>query len=415
MPLDENGLLVLCGPSFSGKSEFAGHWFKESEIVSFDKIENLLAYSQEDLEEDPTARSLLFSIIEHRLRSNLFTVVDTRSLNVMFRKRLVQLAREYQVSCYLLIMDLPLENCLSRAERFKETIEPLKLKIQSELTELASRSAYYEGFSVVYRWSSFGERGPIPVRTPLPIRLALSGPFDIIGDVHGCYDELISLLKAMGYYNDLSSRSWAHPEGRKAVFLGDLADRGPHSLAVIELVASMVESGNALYLPGNHCEKLARYFSGSSVSVEHGLETTVQELQLLDSNTRKIIAQRFLNLYHQAPPYLLLDRDRLLVAHAGLPEKYHGRLSLQIRTFSLYGELTGELDPHGRPIRYNWALSYSGRPLVVYGHTPNLYPRFVNNTINIDQGCVFGGALTSLRYPEREIVSIPAQYIYWQP
>ncbi len=415
MPIDENGLIVLCGPSLSGKTSFAKRWFRESELIALEKISSLLHPGSSPDESDPQARELLSSLVRQRLKANLLTVVDSKSLDSSFRRELVQLSREYQVTSYLLIMDFSPEEYLERYQSASRELDSVQIELEIYLTELASRSAYYEGFNAVYRWSQFGGQGPLPLRKPLPIRKELSGPFDIIGDIHGCYDELIALLRRMGYLNDLGSPSWYHPEGRLAVFLGDLADRGPHSLAVIELVISMVESGNALYLPGNHCEKLARYFYGSKVSVEHGLETTVQELEILDAPTKESFARRFLKLYGEAPPYLLLDSDRLLVAHAGLPEKYHGRLSMRIKSFAIYGELTGELDAYGRPIRYNWSLHYSGRPLVVYGHTPNLYPRFINNSINIDQGCVFGGALTALRYPEREIISIPAKYIYWHP
>src|SRR5207244_8184363 len=103
---------------------------------------------------------------------------------------------------------------------------------------------------------------------------------------------------------------------------------------------------------------------------------------------------------------------RLVVAHAGMKESMPGRGSGVVRAFALFGETTGETDAYGLPIRYNWAAEYRGRALVVYGHTPTPEPEWLNNTICIDTGCVFGGRLTALRYPEKELVSVPAARTY---
>ena len=106
--------------------------------------------------------------------------------------------------------------------------------------------------------------------------------------------------------------------------------------------------------------------------------------------------------------HYVLDGGRLVVAHAGLQAEMHGRASAAVRAFALYGETTGETDEFGLPVRYPWAQDYRGQAAVVYGHTPVPEPDWVNNTICIDTGCVFGGRLTALRYPERELVSVPA-------
>ena len=104
----------------------------------------------------------------------------------------------------------------------------------------------------------------------------------------------------------------------------------------------------------------------------------------------------------------MLDRGKLVVAHAGLKQEMQGRGSGGVREFCLYGESTGETDEFGLPVRLDWAAEYRGPAMVVYGHTPVVEPRWLNNTVNIDTGCVFGGKLTALRYPEREFVSVPA-------
>ena len=105
---------------------------------------------------------------------------------------------------------------------------------------------------------------------------------------------------------------------------------------------------------------------------------------------------------------LCLDDGKLVVAHAGMKEEMQGRGSGKVRDFALYGETTGETDEFGLPVRYNWAAEYRGKAMVVYGHTPVPEPEWLNRTINIDTGCVFGGKLTALRYPEKELVSVPA-------
>ena len=230
--------------------------------------------------------------------------------------------------------------------------------------------------------------------------------FDIIGDIHGCYRELTELLQALGY--SFNGEAAHHDGSRKIVFLGDLTDRGPESIKVIELVYDLVQQGLAYYTPGNHCNKLYRYFLGNKVQIAHGLETTVEEFEHLPAKKQKEIRYKFINLYEKAPLYLQLDGGNLIVAHAGIREDYIGRTDKKVKTFVLYGDITGGKYPDGRPVRRDWAQNYKGERIIVYGHTPVLEVRHLNNTYNIDTGCVFGGKLTALRYPEMEIVQVPS-------
>ena len=110
----------------------------------------------------------------------------------------------------------------------------------------------------------------------------------------------------------------------------------------------------------------------------------------------------------------VLDEARLVVAHAGLPEGYHGDDSKRARRLALYGETIGVVGDSGLPDRKAWAADYSGPAAVVYGHTPVPVASWMNNTINIDTGCVFGGSLTALRWPERELVSVAATATHYQ-
>jgi protein phosphatase len=236
------------------------------------------------------------------------------------------------------------------------------------------------------------------------------GPFDIIGDVHGCFDELVELLNKLGYdTKDLGQI--VPPAGRKAVFVGDLVDRGPKVVEVLSLVSSMVSQGTAICVPGNHDAKLVRKLRGRDVQVTHGLAETLQQLQAVTAERQS----QFADFLDKLVSHYVLDEGRLVVAHAGMKQQYIGRSSKRVREFALYGETTGETDDCGLPVRHNWAAEYRGRAIVVYGHTPVLEPDWLNNTINIDTGCVFGGKLTALRYPERELVSVLAREEYAVP
>lgn len=97
-----------------------------------------------------------------------------------------------------------------------------------------------------------------------------------------------------------------------------------------------------------------------------------------------------------------------MIAHAGIREDYIGKNNSKVKTFVLYGDITGKSNPDGTPVRRDWARNYQGKATIVYGHTPVKEPRILNNTYNIDTGAVFGGHLTALRYPEMELVSVPS-------
>ncbi|WP_374722670.1 bis(5'-nucleosyl)-tetraphosphatase PrpE [Peribacillus tepidiphilus] len=230
---------------------------------------------------------------------------------------------------------------------------------------------------------------------------------DIIGDIHGCYEEFKSLTQKLGYGWDKAYP--LHPEGRKLAFVGDLTDRGPESLKTIEIVWQLVVKEKiAYYCPGNHCNKLYRFFLGNKVQITHGLETTVAEYEQLKEKEQKDIRQKFMRLYEDAPLYQVLDEGRLIVAHAGIKEELIGRNDKKVKTFVLYGDITGEKHPDGSPVRRDWAKYYKGEAWIIYGHTPVREARKVNRTYNIDTGCVFGGKLTALRYPEFELVQVPS-------
>ncbi|HSI89706.1 MAG TPA: metallophosphoesterase [Adhaeribacter sp.] len=237
---------------------------------------------------------------------------------------------------------------------------------------------------------------------------------DIIGDVHGCYPELLSLLEKLGYEvkNPQSNApEISHPDNRKPAFVGDFVDRGPDSPGVLKLVMHAVGQGRAYAVIGNHDDKLMRKLMGRNVQINHGLDTTLAQLE----NEPPHFAMRARRFLEILPYRLWFDDKKLLIVHAGLPEKYHEDQSRKVRDLALFGPTTGKLDEYGLPMRIKWANNYKGKPFVVFGHTPVREPLLVNNTMNIDTGCVFGGKLTALRYPEMETVWVEPEKLYAEP
>ena len=240
------------------------------------------------------------------------------------------------------------------------------------------------------------------------------GPFDIIGDVHGCADELIALLAKLGYSVRLEGTGdnrraiTTAPQGRRAFFVGDLVDRGPNSPDVLRIVMDMAERGQAFSVIGNHDDKFRRFLKGRDVKLAHGLERTVEQY----AGEGETLRARTLAFLETLPSHAWVDDGRLAVAHAGVRENMLGRNSARVHDFALYGDTSGSVDAAGLPERFNWAADYGGAPTVVYGHTPVAEPEWVNNTVCIDTGCVFGGQLSALRWPEREMVSVPARQEY---
>lgn len=239
------------------------------------------------------------------------------------------------------------------------------------------------------------------------------GPFDVIGDVHGCAAELLQLLGELGYVveRDEDHRAVnAHHPDRTAVFVGDLVDRGPDTPGVLRLVMGMVEHGNAIAVLGNHEHKLRRKLNGNDVTVGHGLQRTLSQLARESAD----FLARVHTFCHDMPHHVLLDGGKLVVAHAGLPEKYHGVDTGEARAYAIWGKSVGR-DDNGYRIRERWAEAYTGDAVVIYGHTPAANHEWLNNTYCADSGSVFGNELTAVRYPEREVVSVPALETWWDP
>lgn len=255
---------------------------------------------------------------------------------------------------------------------------------------------------------------PLPSGNPLEFARD-GGPFDIIGDVHGCATELVRLLRRLGYRRPSPRRAFRHPGGRRAVFLGDLVDRGPGVVRAMRIAMRMVAERSALSVPGNHEVTVVRALETGARGGSAGTLKTIRQIRALPAAARRRFVARFREFVAGLPPHLVLDRGRLAVAHAGIRSEHLGSDSAEGRRFAIHGQTTGETDRYGLPVRVNWAADYSGKPLVVYGHTPVGRPEWIGRTVNIDTGCVYGGSLTALRYPEMKLVSVKAARAYYRP
>jgi protein phosphatase len=406
LSIPDPSLVVLVGPSGCGKSTFASAHFEPFEVVSSDHCRALVANDEGDQSATADAFAVLHTIVERRLRRGLLTVVDATNVQPGARRPLVGLARRAHLPAAAIVLDLPEESCQAwNAARPGRQLEPEVVHHHREQLHRSLHDLPHEGFDVVHLLRTTQEIAAARVvRTALPPdRADDHGPFDIIGDVHGCADELHELLARLGWARDPAG-VWRHGAGRRVVFLGDLVDRGPRVTDVLRDAMAMVEAGVALAVPGNHDDKLMRKLQGREVTIAHGLRESLEQLE----HEPPEFAERVAAFLAGLPSHLVLDGGELVIAHAGMKAGYQGRVSRRVRDFALYGETTGELDDLGLPVRLDWASGYRGRARVVYGHTPVAEPAWINRTLNIDTGCVFGGRLTALRWPENELVSVPA-------
>ncbi|MFJ9928496.1 polynucleotide kinase-phosphatase [Streptomyces misionensis] len=409
LPVTDLSLVVLVGASGSGKSTFARRHFKPTEVISSDFCRGLVADDENDQSASRDAFDVLHYIAGKRLAAGRRTVVDATSVQQDSRRQLIELARKHDVLPIAIVLDMPEEVCAERNAARTDRADMPRRVIQRHIRELrrSLRHLEREGFRKVHvlRGVEEAETATVVTERRFNDLTHLTGPFDIIGDVHGCSAELESLLSKLGYDDGV------HPEGRTAVFVGDLVDRGPDSPGVLRRVMDMVEAGHALCVPGNHENKYGRHLKGRSVQHTHGLAETIAQM---DGESEEFRA-RVRTFIDGLVSHYVLDGGKLVVCHAGLPEKYHGRTSGRVRSHALYGDTTGETDEFGLPVRYPWAEDYRGRAAVVYGHTPVPEATWLNNTICLDTGAVFGGRLTALRWPERELVDVPAERVWYEP
>jgi protein phosphatase len=426
LEIPELSLVVLVGASGSGKSTFARTHFLPTEVVSSDFCRGLVSDDENAQDATGDAFELLHYIAGKRMTRGRLTVVDATNVQPEARRPLVSLAREHHFLPVAIVFDLPERLCQERnRDRPERDFGPHVVRNQQRQLKRGLRSLKREGFRQLHVLDSPEAVESVTLeRTPLwNNKKTEHGPFDLIGDVHGCAAELEELLTLLGY-EPVEQRDgefpdggavYAHPAARKAVFVGDLVDRGPRILDSLRIARNMVKHGYALAVPGNHDMKLVRALRGRDVRITHGLDRSLAELDALPEERKQPARDEVVRFLDGLVSHYVFDDGNLVVAHAGLKEEMQGRGSGKVRDFALYGETTGETDEFGLPVRWNWAAEYRGHAIVAYGHTPVPEPEWLNRTINIDTGCVFGGRLTALRYPEKELVSVPSRAVYSEP
>lgn len=415
--IPELSLVLLVGASGAGKSTFARKQFLATEVLSSDVCRAMATDDATNMDATEDAFAILQYIAAKRMARGRLTVIDATNVTQAARQSLIALARTHHFLITAIVLNMPESVCLEHNSHRTERA-PERRVIQRQIRQLKESlpKLRREGIHQVIRLESLEDIAQFSwQRQPLwNNRAEEHGPFDIIGDVHGCFNELVALIEKLGYrlsQDGSGTYQISHPQGRNLVFLGDLVDRGPGIASLLRLVMDAVSTGVAFCVMGNHEWKLLRKLKGQKVTVSHGLQDSLDQLK---AEGREFCdqVQGFLN---RLVSHYVLDDGRLVVAHAGLPERMQGRGSAQVREFALYGETTGETDEFGLPIRYNWAADYRGSAMVVYGHTPVPRVEWLNHTVNLDTGCVFGGRLTALRYPEKEFVEVPAQRMYVDP
>ncbi|MBR6873891.1 MAG: polynucleotide kinase-phosphatase [Ruminococcus sp.] len=405
-------LVALIGATSSGKSTFAHKYFKPTEVLSSDFFRGMVCDNENDQNVSGEAFDLLWYAANKRLDLMKLTVIDATNIQKTARQQVLQVAKSQNVHTAAIVLNLPEELLQERNKQRPDRNLPERV-IRQHCVEVRKsiRNLKREGFRFIYIINSLEQLENCEiVRTKLwNNKRDEHGPFDIIGDIHGCCKELEVLLGKLGYVK--SDGIYSHPEGRKAAFLGDFCDRGERNADVLRIVMDMVKSGSAIAVPGNHDVKLLKHLNGKKVSPIHGLDKTIAELDAAGEDFKAEVRSFIDGLIS----HYVLDDGKLVIAHAGIKQQYIGRGSAAVREFCLYGERTGEFDEYGLPVRLDWAADYRGRAAVVFGHIAGLEVKQVNGTYCIDTGCVFGGKLTAMRWPEKEFVSVDALRQYYEP
>jgi protein phosphatase len=421
----DKSLVVLVGTTGSGKSTFARQHFLPTEILSSDTFRGMIADDENDQTATEDAFEALHAVAAIRLRAGRLTVIDATNVQPEARRPLIGLARRFHMLPVAIVLDVPERICEERnASRPDRQFGPHVLRRQRQNLRRSLGTLRREGFAHLWVLRADEIDDARIERVPLyNDKRELTGPFDIIGDVHGCADELEALLRELGYEvaetrpgDGLDAGPvYRHPAGRTVLFLGDLVDRGPRVVDTLRIARNMVDAGSALCVMGNHEQKLLRKLQGRDVQITHGLAESLADIDAVPAEVRPAFVGDLKRWLDDRLSHYVLDDGRLVVAHAGLKEEMHGRGSRDVRAFALYGDTTGEKDEFGFPVRLDWAAGYRGKALVVYGHTAVREAEWLNGTIDVDTGCVFGGKLTALRYPERELVAVPAARTYYEP
>lgn len=202
LTVPELSVVVLIGASGSGKSSFARKHFKATEILSSDFCRGLVSDDENDQSATKDAFELLHYVAAKRLAAGKLTVVDATNVQAEDRKPLLELARQYHCMSVAIALNLPEQLCHDRnQQRPERNFGAHVVRRQSQSLKRSLRHLQREGFRYVHVLNSLEEVEAVTIeRQPLwNNRKHEHGPFDIIGDIHGCCDELEALLQQLGY------------------------------------------------------------------------------------------------------------------------------------------------------------------------------------------------------------------------
>ena len=393
--IPEFSLIFPIGAAGSGKSTLARKHFRTTEILSSDHCRAMISDDENNQSVSKDAFEILYLIAEKRLGLARLTLADATNTRDQARKPLLSLARKYHCPATAIVLRFPESICLGQNRKRERVVPDHVIRQQMHHLELSLPELKKEGFERIFILETPEQAENIQIyRNPLRSNKKNEhGPFDIISDVRGCFEELLALMKKLGY--DVSDPDKAiPPKGRKAVFIGDMIGAGPGVPSVLRLVMGMRERGDAFCILGDHEYRLRGKLMGKNIGLDDSLRRSVAQLAGESQVFQEKVIRFLRNIFH----HYVFDDGKLVVAHAGMSEDMQGRVSAKVRQFALYGDKAPR----------DWAAAYSGRAAVVYGHKPVPEPRWLNRTINIDTGCIFGEKLTALRYPEEEIVSVPS-------
>lgn len=438
--IPHNSIVLLIGPSNSGKSTTLQNWVRKGylqaeEVISSDHFRRLVSdidfldwtnqpkeVAANLMEEYSQISRVAFDMMEKmigaRAALNKRSFIDATHLKEAEREKYRLLGKQFHVPVIAIFFDISLPVLLERDEKRTHPRGKGRVKRHFEIMRQEIRKIQKETYYAIY---SLRERDESVQIDPVvsSIYLSADSGLDVIGDIHGCMDECYELLERLGYVKE-EDGLFRHPEGRKFVSVGDIMSRGPKSAEALFFFSAHLKNNLAYMIDSNHGWKIARWLDGKKVTLSHGDEWIEEAFSAFshEYTDKQIeeIREDWKTILLNAPSHYVLTRNGIktaIIAHAGIKDKYIGKESAGISDFTRYGETLG-MDSDGKPIRGDWYRKHLSKELIIWGHDPKPEPLVVNNTINIDQGVVFGGKLTAIRYPEREFISVKAQQDYAQ-
>lgn len=441
-------LVVMVGGIASGKTTYAKRIATEilgdpNAVIEADGIRATL-FGDAAKQGDPARiHGLGHEMARIRLEAGLPVVYDATNLLARDRAGLIALAKETGAPLVAAWVEASIEEMAARnAIRERVVPDQVVAKMAARAAQVRQADLEKEGFTVIHIPAG-GDLGAVEAVPSGWNNQTLRGPFDIIGDIHGCIHTLEALMAKLGYSEDGS-----HPEGRQLVSVGDIVDRGRHTWDTWTYVSGLVKTGRLLLVKGNHEAKQSRYLekmAKRAIAGEdpYGVITDLEKMQgeahgltpsLREAHERGNVEEWRERAAAMArlPNHLSLDGGRLLVCHGAARKDLIGRddpYDKEAESWFLYGAPTGARDERGFPIRADWQEEWEGGAFVVVGHSTVAEPRHRSNgggSLNIDTGCAFGpngvdvhtrqpftGKLTAARWPEvttdveAALVSVP--------